>query len=483
MPAIMSKLISAISWSAVERYSSQIVQFVIAVILARILLPKDYGILALVLATLSLISVINETGLGAALLQKLDRDKLDYSSVFYTNITLGFFLYFILFLAAPFIEIFFDLNNLSTYLRIAGLSIIINSFVIVPRTQLFIKIDFKTQAKISFPSVILSGLIAICIAYFGFGVWSLILQLLLANFFTLCLTWFFVKWRPDFSFSFNRIKPLFNFAYKLMLARLINTIFNQSYSILIGKYFSPSLLGYFNRAESIKSISTNTITGLIQRVSTPVLCELQDNHELMRKTLMKFIVSTAHIVFPLMGLIFVLSDSLIILLLTEKWLGSSFILKILCPVGMLFVINTFNLNVFNATGKTDLALRNEVYKKFFFIIILAVSIRFGFTFLIISQIVVALVELIFNMYYTNLQIKLSPISQMYDLKGVFFTSILMSLIVFIVTIQFENHFIKFILGSVIGFLSYSSLCWFFDVKYFKVLVNILWLNFLSYFRK
>ena len=440
------------------------------------MVPEDYGTIAIILAIVNVLSIINETGLGASLIQKLDRDQLDYCSVFYTNIVMSLLLYSILFLSAPFLERFFNIVDLSIYLRIASLNLVINSFIIVPRTQFYINIDFKSQAIINFPSVFLSGLISILLAYYDYGVWSLIFQLLLANFFTLCFTWFFIKWRPELSFSFKRIIPLFNFAYNLILARLINTIFNQSYSIVIGKYFSPTLLGFFNRADSIKSLSTNSITGLVQRVSTPVLCNLQNNHKLMRETLMKFIICTAHIIFPLMCLIFILSDSIIIILLTEKWIKASFILKILCPVGILFVINTFNLNVFNATGKTNLALKNEIYKKIFFVIILIISLNQGFTFLIISQIFIALIELVFNTYFTYKQIKLNPISQIIALKGVFFTSIIMSFIVFLIANQFENHYAKFILSSFVGFLSYFIICWFSDVKYFRKIINMIWLN-------
>ena len=472
----MSKLFHAISWSAIEKYSTQVFQFVISIIVARILVPEDYGTIAIILAIVNVLSIINETGLGASLIQKLDRDQLDYCSVFYTNIVMSLLLYSILFLSAPFLERFFNIVDLSIYLRIASLNLVINSFIIVPRTQFYINIDFKSQAMINFPSVFLSGLISILLAYYDYGVWSLIFQLLLANFFTLCFTWFFIKWRPELSFSFKRIIPLFNFAYKLILARLINTIFNQSYSIVIGKYFSPTLLGFFNRADSIKSLSTNSITGLVQRVSTPVLCNLQNNHKLMRETLMKFIICTAHIIFPLMCLIFILSDSIIIILLTEKWIKASFILKILCPVGILFVINTFNLNVFNATGKTNLALKNEIYKKIFFVIILIISLNQGFTFLIISQIFIALIEFVFNTYFTYKQIKLNPISQIIALKGVFFTSIIMSFIVFLIANQFENHYAKFILSSFVGFLSYFIICWFSDVKYFRKIINMIWLN-------
>ena len=479
----MSKIFDAISWSGVERYSVQIIQFIISIILARILSPEDYGIIAIILAIISILSIINETGFGASLLQKLERDELDFSSVFYVNLLLGFSLYLILFFVSPFIEFFFDIDNLSIYIKIASLNLVINSFVIVPRVKLLINIDFKTQTIISFPSIIISGLVSIYLAYNNFGVWALIIQLLLLNFLTLCLTWYFVKWRPSFSCSLIRLKPLFNFAYKLILARLINTIFNQSYSIIIGKLFSPSLLGFYNRAESIKSLSTNTITGLIQRVSTPVLCELQNNHELMRKTLMKFIISTAHIIFPIMCLIFVLSDSIVILLLTEKWLKTSLILKILCPVGMLFVVNTFNMNVFNATGRTDLALKNEIYKKIFFVMILIISVRFGFIYLVASQIVIGVLEFFFNTFYTKLQIKLSPISQIVALKGIFLSSISMALSVFYISIQFEDHFLKILIGSFFGFLLYFCLCWFFDVVYFKLLVKTIYNRIIFHKRK
>lgn len=467
----MLSISKAISWSAIEKYSSQIVQFFIAILLARILEPNDYGILAMVMVVINILSIVNETGLGASLLQKLDRDILDESSVFYLNIFIGLLLYIFIFFISDNIEIFFSSSNLSDFIRVASLNIIINSLIIVPRVKLWINIDFKTQTKITLPAILISGITAITLAYIGYGIWALIIQLLLANIISLTLTWTYVRWKPILTFSIERIKPLFIFAYRLILARLINTIFNQSYSIIIGKYFSSPDLGFYNRAESIKTISSNTITGFIQRVSTPILCELQENHKEMRKTLLKFIVCTAHIVFPLMFLIFILSDSLIIILLTEKWLKSSIILKILAPVGLLFVINTFNLNVFNATGKTGLALKNEVYKKIIFFIILIYSIQFGFLYVIASLIIISIIEIIFNTYYTKIQIKLKPSDQFMALRGVLVSCLIMSIIVYFVVLNFENHFIKFFLGSFVGVLSYCIICWVFDVNYFKIIVN------------
>ena len=407
----MLKISEAISWSAVEKYSSQIIQFVIAVFLARILEPSDYGVLAMVMVIINILSIVNETGLGASLLQKLDRDFVDESSVFFLNIVIGLLLYTFVFIISDSIQVFFSIPNLSLLIKVASLNIIINSFIIVPRVRLWINIDFKTQTKITLPAIVISGTVALIMAHYGYGIWSLILQLLLSNILSVLLTWIYVPWKPTYIFSLVRIKPLFIFAYRLILARLINTIYNQSFSVIIGKYFSSPELGFYNRAESIKTLSSNTITGFIQRVSTPILCESQNNHELMKKVLLKFIICTAHVVFPLMFLIFILSDSLIIVLLTEKWIESSVILKILAPVGLLFVVNTFNLNVFNATGKTGLALKNEVYKKLIFFTILIFSVQYGFLYVIASQILISIIEIIFNTYYTKIQIKLKPIDQ------------------------------------------------------------------------
>lgn len=462
------KAINGIIWSGIDRFSSMGIQFVTSVILARLLSPGDFGLIALTLTFTIIFQTINEYGFNVALMNKLDRDDLDYSSVFILNIFLGFFLYLILFCCSPIISEFFKQPLLSVLIRIIGLNLIINSFVVVQQAIYTIQVNFKTQAKVSLVAVIISGTIGIICAYKGLGVWSLVIQTLVNNSIIAMLLWTLSKWEPkEIRFSFIRIKVLFLFAYKLILARLIDVVFQQSYSIIIGKFFNVNQLGYFNRANSLVQLSSGTITNIIQRVSTPLLCEEKNDYSRLSKMLLKFIVNAAFIIFPILFGLFVLATPLVIVLLTDKWLPSVWILQILCPVGVLYVINTFNLNIFNATGRTDWAIKVEIIKKIIFIIILIVAISINFTALIITQLMIAIIELIINTHYTNKQIGLNIFQQLYALKGVILSSGVMAISVYFLSNLFVDNFNKLSIGFFSGLFIYVGLAYFFNVNDIK----------------
>ncbi len=468
MNALRQRAIKGVAWSAVERFSVQIIQFIISVILARLLLPSDFGLIAIVMIIINILQTINETGFGTALINKQNRDELDFSTVFVLNIFLGFFLYAILYILAPSISVFFKQPQLTHLSRLIGLNLIIASIVVVQRTKLLIDVDFKTQAKVSLISVVISGIVGIYTAYNGFGVMALVIQSLLNNGLNTLFIWIFVKWRPKLQLSLNRLKSLFDFAYKLILARLINTIFVEAYSFVIGKVYTPEQLGYFNRAKSFETLSSNNIAGIVQRVSTPILCEVQNDNQQLARILIKFITSTALIVYPLLFGLFVLAEPLISVLLTDKWLPSARMLKILCPVGLFYVISTFNRNVFNATGRTDWALKTEIIKKIIFIGIIILSLYFGFTALLISQIVIAIIEFFVDTYYTQKQIGITPFQQLKSLTGIILASFAMALLVGISTYFIENNLLKLIIGTIIGIIVYSIICSVFNVCNFKV---------------
>lgn len=468
MNALRKRAFKGVIWSAVERFSVQFIQFIISIILARILLPSDFGLIAIVMIIINVLQTINETGFGAALINKQSRDELDFSTVFVLNIFLGFFLYTVLYILAPSISIFFKQPQLTHLSRLIGLNLIITSFVVVQRTKLMIKVDFKTQAKASFISVVISGIVGIYTAYNGFGAMALVIQSLLNNALNTLLIWTFVKWKPKLQLSFNRLKSLFDFAYKLILARLINTVFEEAYSFAIGKVYTPEQLGYFNRAKSFQTLSSNNIAGIVQRVSTPILCEVQNDHNQLSNILIKFITSTAFIVYPLLFGMFVLAKPLVSVLLTDKWLPAAGMLKILCPVGLFYVISTFNRNVFNATGRTDWALKTEIMKKIIFIGIIIFSIYFGFKALLISQIVIAIIEFVVDTHYTQKQIGITPIQQLKSLNGIILASFAMALLVGISTYFIENNFLKLIIGALVGISIYSTICLIFNICDFKV---------------
>lgn len=465
------RAVKGVIWSGIERFSVQIVQFVISIILARILSPSDFGLLALVMVVINILQVFNEVGFGAALMQKLDRDELDFSTVFVFNMVLGIVLYGLVYLLAPFMALFFNNTELTLLIRLIGLNLIISSFIIVQRTRLWINVDFKTQAKASFIAVIISGSIGIYCAYVDWGVMALIVQSLVNNLVNTVLIWLFVKWKISLRFSYERFVGLFNYAYKLILARLVNSVFNEIYSIVIGKAYTPVQLGYFNRAKSFTELSSGNITSIVQKVSVPLLCEAQHDNKRMGEVLLKFIKNTAFIAFPLLCGLFVLAEPLISVLLTDKWLPSVWILRVLCPVGMMYVISTFNMNVFNATGRTDWALKSEIIKKIIYVGVIAIAVFFGFKALIYSQILIAIIELTISTYYTKKQIGLSLYSQLSSLSSIFFLSFIMAILVWGITFMMSNIYYKLLIGIFTGVTSYSILAYLVNTNNFRDIVK------------
>lgn len=457
------RAIKGVTWSAIERFLTQGVQFVVSIILARLLQPSDFGLIALVLVVLNILQTINEVGFSTALMHKLNRDELDYSTTFFMNVFLGIVLYGVLFILAPYFATFFEQPQLTHLARLVGLNLIISSFIVVQRTKLFISVDFKTLAKASLIAAIISGIVGIYLAYKGFGIISLVYQSLLNNTINTLFIWFICSWRPNLQFSYNRFIRLFNFAYKLILARIINAIFQEAYSAVIGKVYSPAQLGFFNRANSFVQLSSNNITGIVQRVSTPILCEAQNDKQKMANILTKFITTTAFIVYPLLFGLFVLAEPIISVLITDKWLPASWILQVLCPVGLLYVISTFNRNIFNATGRTDWALKTEIIKKIMFVFVIVFAMFFGFFILVLSQVLIAIIEVLIDSFYTEKQIGLTLLQQALSVSGVFFASLTMAVMVWLSTYYVDQNIVKLLVGIPVGVITYLIICWLFDV--------------------
>ena len=273
LSSLKQKTLSGVLWSCVERFSVQGIQFVIMVIMARILLPSDYGMIGMLAIFIAIAQTLIDSGFSNALIQKKDRSEIDYSTVFYFNIAVGIVLYFILFFSSPLIARFYNTPELTGLTRVLALNLFINSLAVVQRAILSIKIDFKTQAKASFSAAIISGIVGIVMAYTGFGVWSLAVQTVLNAFVNTVLLWIFSKWIPLKVFSFESFKKLFTFGSKLLASGLLDTIYRNIYTIVIGKKFASTDLGYFTRADQFAQFPSSNLTGIIQRVTFPVLSE------------------------------------------------------------------------------------------------------------------------------------------------------------------------------------------------------------------
>ena len=452
------RAIMGVIWSGVERFSVQIIQFVVSVILARLLMPDDFGLIAIVLVFTVIFQTLNEAGLGTALIHKQDRDEIDFSTIYYTAILVGVVSYLIVFLISGPIANYYQQPTLKPVMRLAGLSLIANSFAIVPIAKFTISVDFKNMAKASLWAALLSGVIGIIYAYLYRNVYAIVVQSLLYAFLNSFFVTIKLRYLPQLQFSLSRFKILFSYAYKLVLARLVTVIYDDIYSLFIGKYFTPQVLGFYNRANSFTSVSSRNIIYIVQRVSIPVLCENQHSKEAMANTLLLYMKYTAIIVYPLTAGIMILGEPLIEVLLTEKWLGSAEILYYICPSCFLFLICTFNRNIYNATGRTDLALKAELIKKTFFLFVFFISLQFGFKGILMGQLINSFIELLFDTHYVNKQIDLTLIEQLRSLWLIIMSTCIMGIGIYGLIQFLQSSQLKLVLGTFVGVIIYAICC-------------------------
>ena len=471
--SLKKKAINGVVWSAIENFAAKGVQFILGIVLARILVPEDYGLIGMIMIFLAISATFVDSGFSKALIQKKNRDEKDFSTVFYFNIAIAACFYAILYFIAPLIADFYNQEILISLVRVIGLIIIINSLAVVQRSKFTINIDFKTQTKASLLSVTISGIFGIYLAYSGYGVWALVFQAITRAFLNVALLWYFSKWMPRDGFHYDRFKSLFSFGSKLLIARLIDTVYKNIYLITIGKLFSASELGFYTRAKQLNDFPSANITSILQRVTFPLLSGIQDDNVRLKENYRLIIKLSALIVFPLMIGLAALAKPIIILILTEKWLNSVWMLQLLCFAGMWYPIHSLNLSVLNVKGRSDLFLRLEIIKKVIITIVLIVSIPFGIKAMIIGQIITSVLGLVINTYYTNLIISYNLIQQLSDIFGVLIVSILMGAIIYFTIGYIENNLHQLIVGFLEGVIFYIGITWFTNTGKIRLLPTLI----------
>ena len=413
--SLKAKTFHGVVWSALERFSLQGVQFVINIIMARLLLPSDYGIIAMLAIFLQISQTFVDSGFTNALIQRKERTEVDFATVFYFNIVIGIVFYGVLYFSAPWIADFYHMPVLVPVTRVIALNLIISALSAVHKTKLTIAIDFKTQAKASLTAASISGGIGIWLAYVGFGVWALVVQTLMNALLLTLLLYYFLRWKPLWVFSTASFKRLFSFGSKLLVSGLIHTVYHNMYALVIGRKFSAQDLGYYTRAEQFAIFPSSNLNAIIARVAFPVLSDIQDETERLAEAYRKYIRLSSFIIFPLMFGLAALAKPVIVLLLTEKWLGIVVLLQILCFDWMFDHLSVINLNLLYVKGRSDLALRLEIVKKIIATSILFLSIPFGLIGMCCGRVLYSLVATYLNTYYTKSLIGLSLRKQLNDI--------------------------------------------------------------------
>lgn len=447
---LKNRTIRGIIWSGVERFSIHGIHFLVTLVIARILDPKDFGLVGMLAIFIAVSQSFIDSGFSQALIRKQDRSEVDNCTVFYFNIVVSLFLYLLLFFVAPWVADFYEEPQLVELMRVLCLVIVINSFAVVQRAIYTASIDFKTQAKASLIAAVISGSVGIYLAITGYGVWTLIWQQLLNALINTFLLWAFSNWYPKLLYSWLSFRELFAFGSKLLASGLLDTIYRNMYTLVIGKVFSAANLGQYTQANHFVQLPSSNITGILQRVTYPVLCTLQDDNEKLRHNYRQLIRLSAFIVFPLMCILAGISYPLVEFLIGEKWHFAASMIIPLSFAGMWYPVHAINLNLLQVKGRSDLFLRLEIIKKIIGVVVLVLSIPFGLLFMCWSAIFTSILCLFINTYYTGKLINVGFIIQMRDLSGTLLVSLLVFIVCYFITRTIDNHLISFLSASIAG---------------------------------
>lgn len=469
---LKKETIKGVTWSGIDKFTNGGILFLANIILARLLTPKDFGLLAIIAIFIQISQTFIDSGFTNALIQKKDRSQTDYSTVFFFNLALSLGFYVILFFCAPIIANFFDNEKLTSLTRVVGLNLIIGALVSVHKTRLTIQLRFKIQALISVISSIVSAIIAISMAYRGYGVWALVALTIINITLQVLLILILIKWRPSIIFSKTAFKALFSYSSKLLGASLIHLLYRNIYPIIIGKKFSPVDLGYFNRADTFAMYAPYTISSVISRVAFPIFSRIQDDNERLRNAYSKYIIFSSLIIFPIMIGLIVLAQPLTLYILTEKWLPMVPMLQILCIDWMTDHLCQINLNILYVKGRSDLALKLEIIKKSLAIAIFLISLYWGIIGVCWGRVVYGIFAVYLNAFYTKRLIGMSLWAQLKDIILPLLISLCMGLFVFLTSHISGSTLFTIVLSILVGVISYLTILFLVKKNLFLELIKL-----------
>ncbi|WP_417237035.1 lipopolysaccharide biosynthesis protein [Bizionia paragorgiae] len=455
--SLRKQTFSGLIWTFLDAVVARGVGIAAAIILARLLSPREFGLMGMIYIFTSISASIVDSGLTASLIRSKNTDNIDFSTVFYTNIGISVFLYGIIFMCAPYISGFYSEPQLVAIIRVYAFIFVINSFSAVQQTLFQKKMDFKKLMILNIPGIIIGAIIGVAMAYNNFGVWSIITMQLITQALYSIMLWVISDWKPSFVFSNNRLKKHYKFGYKLMLSGILNSAFENVYNVLIGRFFSTAALGQFERARSFSNYPVIVLSSIVGKVSYPMLSGIQDDKEKLTaayKQVLQFIV---FICAPLMLGLSAVSKPLILLLLGPQWEQAAVFFQILCISGMLYPVHAFNLNLLKVYGRSDWFLKLEVYKKIMIVLVVTIAFQFGIYGLVWGSVVISILALIINTHYTNRLIGYNLWNQFKDVWVILLLSILMFLIMYTGQFYFfsENLWLKILVPSTVGLLFYA----------------------------
>lgn len=447
-------VVTNLLWRFAERWGAQGVSFIVSIVLARLLMPADYGIIAIVTVITSILNVFIDSGMANALIQKKNADDLDFSSVFYFNICFCTLLYMILFVMAPFIANAYNLKKLTSVLRVLGLTIVVSGLKNVQMSYVSKTMQFKKFFFSTLGGTISAAIIGILMAYFGFGVWALVAQQLVNTILDTIILWITVKWRPKSFFSFNRLKGLLSFGWKMLVSNLLDTIYNNIRTLIIGVMYPSKDLGLYNKGKSFPWLIIENINSTINSVLLPTMSMAQDNTETLKAMTRRSIKISIYIISPLMMGLFFVAKPLISLLLTDKWLLCVPYMRIFCITYMLYPIQTANLNAILANGRSDIFLKLEILKKIIGITFLLISMKINVMAIAYSLVITTIISTIINALPNKKLLNYGYREQIRDILPALLLSLFMGGVVLLWTFMDMNNILILICQVITGAVIY-----------------------------
>lgn len=466
-------VLSNFLWRFLERCGAQGVTLIVSIVLARLLDPDVYGTVALVTVFTTIMQIFVDSGMANALIQKKDADDLDFSSVFYFNLVICSILYLIMFFIAPFIAAFYKIPELTAVIRVLSLILIISGVKNVQQAYVSRNMMFKRFFFATLGGTIGAAVVGILMAYFGFGIWALVAQMLFNTTIDTLILWITVKWRPKKMFSMQRLKSLFSYGWKLLISALIDTVYNNIRQLVIGKIYTQSALAYYNNGKKYPEYLVSNINTAIDSVLLPTMSNEQNHPERIKAMTRRAIKTSTFIIMPLMIGFMVCSRQLVSLILTDKWLPSVPFMQIFCISFAFYPIHTANLNAIKAMGRSDLFLKLEIIKKLIGIVTIVIAIKFGVMAMAYSMLVTSFISQVVNSFPNKKLLNYSYLEQIKDMLPQIILSLVMGVIVYAVTFLKLSSIITLVIQIPVGVLVYWIGSKLFHLESYEYIVGML----------
>lgn len=471
--SLKERTITGMIWGSVQRFGTMTISFIANLVLARLLSPQDFGIIGMLMVFIALADTLVNGGFASALIQKKEPTQQDYSTVFYWNLSASVILYVVLYFSAPAIAAFYNMPLLNTVLRVQGLVLLFNAFNIIQNNQLIKQLNFKRLAKVNIIATSVGAVVGIVMAFAGFGVWSLVAKMLIKSIATSIILWYGSTWRLYNQFSLYSFKSLFRFGSLMLLSSFTDTLVRQLQSLLIGRVFSAQDLGFYTQARSLHSIPEQAIPQVVDQVMFPVYSSIQDDKEKVVGAIKKSLKVLVFINFPLMLLLLVIAEPLVLLLLSDKWIDSVLYFQIFCLGGMLYSLNSNNINVIKSLGKSNYILIALIIKRFITILFVFIGLQFGILGVAAGYTLSIYVWFPINAYYTNKLINYGIFKQLKDIGLNYILAVLTALTTIIFSYYIEMHyFFKMIIETLLFTTIYFAGAWILSVDGYKTFIEI-----------